>query len=319
MSPIVIKPDLAIDLATAGAVVARTGVDGQVASISVLYGGEISAVYELALAGGLPPLVLKIYPDSMSWKMRKEARLLDLVRDRLPVPAPRLHLADASRDLIGLDYVVMSRLVGDRLGPLEQQLPPPLRQSAFRQVGRLSRAFHDIAMEAFGYIGPDGVWTAHADNRTYLTVQFDRKLTEFSSRGGAPDLALRIARHVEACSGLFEACAAPVLCHNDLHPGNILARADDDTVTLTGVVDFEGALAGDPLKDVAKALYYLSAGQREAFLEGYGPMTRTEVGATLDIYRLLFSLELWCWYAQFDATDKLAPLIADMELLLRSQ
>ena len=133
------------------------------------------------------------------------------------------------------------------------------------------------------------------------------------------DLALRIARHVEACSGLFEACAAPVLCHNDLHPGNILARADDDTVTLTGVVDFEGALAGDPLKDVAKALYYLSAGQREAFLEGYGPMTRTEVGATLDIYRLLFSLELWCWYAQFDATDKLAPLIADMELLLRSQ
>ncbi|MDU1672032.1 MAG: phosphotransferase, partial [Bradyrhizobium sp.] len=109
MSPIVIKPDLAIDLATAGAVVARTGVDGQIAAISLLYGGEISAVYELALAGGLPPLVLKIYPDSMSWKMRKEARMLDLVRDRLPVPAPRLHLADASRDLIGLDYVVMSR------------------------------------------------------------------------------------------------------------------------------------------------------------------------------------------------------------------
>ena len=96
MSPIVIKPDLAIDLATAGAVVARTGVDGQIAAISLLYGGEISAVYELALAGGLPPLVLKIYPDSMSWKMRKEARMLDLVRDRLPVPAPRLHLADAS-------------------------------------------------------------------------------------------------------------------------------------------------------------------------------------------------------------------------------
>jgi aminoglycoside phosphotransferase (APT) family kinase protein len=48
-----------------------------------------------------------------------------------------------------------------------------------------------------------------------------------------------------------------VLCHNDLHAGNLLAMIENEAPRLTGVLDFEGALAGDPLMDVAKALYYL--------------------------------------------------------------
>ncbi|WP_316188418.1 MULTISPECIES: aminoglycoside phosphotransferase family protein [unclassified Bradyrhizobium] len=316
MSPVSIRPDLEVDPATADAMLARAEIDARVASVSLLHGGEISAVYALALQGGQPSLVLKIYPDSMSWKMRKEARLLDLVRDRLPVPAPRLRAADASRELIGLDYVVMSRLDGDPLGPLEQALSAPERREAFEQVGRLSRAFHDIAMDAFGYIGADGIMSGHADNRSYLTSQFERKLGEFRSRGGPADLAARIARQVADASDLFASCGAPVLCHNDLHPGNVLARVTGGRVELTGVVDFEGALAGDPLKDVAKAIYYLSPEQREAFLGGYGPMSRTKIEPTLAIYRLLFSLELWCWYRQFGAAEKLAPLIEDLDRLV---
>ncbi|MGJ5204789.1 phosphotransferase family protein [Bradyrhizobium sp. HKCCYLR20261] len=315
MSPLSIGPNLVVDDATADAMLARADIDARVASVSLLYGGEISAVYALALRGDQPSLVLKIYPDSMSWKMRKEARLLDLVRDRLPVPAPLLRAADASRELIGLDYVLMSRLDGEPLGPLEEALPASERRAAFEQVGRLSRAFHDIAMDAFGYIGADGIMAGRADNRSYLSSQFERKLAEFRNRGGATDLAARIASRVADASDLFAACGAPVLCHNDLHPGNVLARVNSGRVELTGVVDFEGALAGDPLKDVAKAIYYLSPAQREAFLDGYGPMSRRAAEPTLAIYRLLFSLELWCWYRQFGADEKLPPVMEDLERL----
>ncbi|WP_257166583.1 phosphotransferase family protein [Bradyrhizobium sp. SRS-191] len=317
MSSLPIKPDRQLDVSSAEAMLARAKLDARVRSVSLLHGGEISAVYALDIEDDHPPLVAKIYPDSMSWKMRKEARLLELVHDRLPVPAPRLHLADATRELIGLHYVVMSWLDGDLLGPLEQSLSQPQRRDAFRQVGRLSRAFHDIAMDAFGYIGADGVSPAHTDNRSYLTYQFERKLAEWGRRGGQPDLAERIARHVAGRGDLFETCAGPVLCHNDLHPGNVLAQMADGAVRLTGVVDFEGALAGDPLMDVAKAIYYLSPEQRDAFLDGYGPIARSEIEPTLAVYRLLFSLELWCWYQQFGATDKLSPLIDDIERLLR--
>lgn len=315
MSAIPLKPDLAISLATATAILARAGRDAAVVALSLLHGGEISAVCELVLSDA-SALVLKIYPDSMSWKMRKEARLLDLVRDRLPVPAPRLLLADGARDLVGLDYILISKLAGELLGPLEPRLSDEQRHSAFAQVGRLSHAFHHIPMEAFGYIGPEGIWTAHATNRAYLTLQFDRKLTEFKSRGGEAALAARVARHVAEHSDLFAQCQTPVLCHNDLHPGNVLALVEEGAVRLTGVVDFEGALAGDPLKDVAKALYYLKDRERRAFLAGYGPIARDDVEPTLALYRLLFSLELWCWHAQFGAGDKLAPLVDDVERLL---
>ncbi len=56
---------------------------------------------------------------------------------------------------------------------------------------------------------------------------------------------------------------------------------------------------------------------REAFLDGYGPMARTEIEPTLAIYRLLFSLEVWCWYQQFGEVEKFPPLVDDMERLLR--
>jgi aminoglycoside phosphotransferase (APT) family kinase protein len=51
---------------------------------------------------------------------------------------------------------------------------------------------------------------------------------------------------------------APGAQHNDLHAGNVLAEIAEGGVRLSGVLDFEGALAGDPLMDVAKALYYLN-------------------------------------------------------------
>jgi aminoglycoside phosphotransferase (APT) family kinase protein len=56
-----------------------------------------------------------------------------------------------------------------------------------------------------------------------------------------------------------------------------------ETIRLTSVLDFEGALAGDPLMDVAKALYHLSDLAKIALLEGYGDMGRRRWSQTLDL------------------------------------
>ncbi|MGY3610032.1 MULTISPECIES: phosphotransferase family protein [unclassified Bradyrhizobium] len=309
-----LKPDLELSVATAQAIVDRTVSKGAVATISRLHGGEISAVYEIAFADHAhPPLVLKVYPDELHWKMQKELTVIGLIADRLSVSIPRILLADDSKRLLGLNLTLMTKLEGSILGQLEATLDAAQRLAAYAQIGRLLREFHCIAMEAFGYIGANGIWTAHSTNHQYLTHQFQRKLKEFAERGGNADLAKRVARHFADRAELLSDCTQAVLCHNDLHAGNLLATVSNGRLRLTGVLDFEGALAGDPLMDVAKALYYLDAEARSALLDGYGVMDRKHWLLTLDLYHLYFVLELWCWMAQIGNRQPLDQLALDLD------
>ncbi|MBV9983903.1 aminoglycoside phosphotransferase family protein [Bradyrhizobium sp.] len=308
-----LKPELQVSVATAQSIVDAAGCEGAVATISMLHSGEIAAVYDIGFAVlSHRALVLKVYPDDLHWKMQKEVTVIGLVEERLRVPPPKILFADDSKRLLGLNFIVMTKLDGSVLGEMESTLASAQRASAYAQIGRLLADFHCIPMEAFGYIGPKGIWTAHATNRGYLAHQFQRKLAEFGERGGDLRLAERIKAHVAERSGLFDACRQPVLCHNDLHAGNLLATISDGELQLTGVLDFEGALSGDPLMDVAKALYYLDEESRRAVLDGYGAMGRDHWSETLALYHLYFVLELWCWMAQIGKTRRLAKLAQEL-------
>ena len=308
-----LKPDLQLSVATAQAIVDQAASEQVVATVSRLHGGEIAAVYEIAFVDpAQPPFVLKVYPDELHWKMQKEVTVIGLIQDRLSASVPRILLADDSKRLLGLNFTLMSKLDGSILGQMETNLASAQRLSAYAKIGGLLREFHRIPMEAFGYIGPKGIWTAHPTNRAYLTHQFQRKLKEFTERGGDAGLARQVAGHVADREELLDACAHAVLCHNDLHAGNLLATITDGSVMLTGVLDFEGALAGDPLMDVAKALYYLDAESRQAVLGGYGAIDREHWSQTLDLYHLYFVLELWCWMAQIGNEQPLERLALDL-------
>jgi aminoglycoside phosphotransferase (APT) family kinase protein len=308
-----IRPDLQMPVATAQAIVDCVLVGHTVAAVSKIYGGEIAAIYEIALGDAEQPVVLKVYPESLHWKMRKEVTVVSLIQARLSAPVPRIMLADDSKRLLGLNFILMTMLEGSILGRLEPTLTQDQRVSAHKQIGLLLREFHRIPMEAFGYIGASGISTAHLTNHDYLSFQFDRKLKEFTERGGSAGLAQRIAAHVSKRAHLLCECSHPVLCHNDLHAGNVLAEITEGGVRLSGVLDFEGALAGDPLMDVAKALYYLNAEARNAVLEGYGDTGRQHWSQTLDLYHLYLVLELWCWMAQIGNHQPLHKLALDLE------
>jgi aminoglycoside phosphotransferase (APT) family kinase protein len=298
---------------TAQSIIDAAGCEGAVASISMLHGGTIAAVHEIGFTDlGHRALVLKVYPDDLHWKMQKEVTVIGLIADRLGVPAPKILFADDSKRPLGLNLIVMTKLDGSVLGGMESTLAPAQRASAYTQIGRLLFDFHRIPMEAFGYIGPKGIWSAHPTNRAYLAHQFERKLAEFGERGGDVGLAERIKAHVAERAGLFDACTQPVLCHNDLHAGNLLATVTEADLQLTGVLDFEGALSGDPLMDVAKALYYLDDESRRAVLDGYGAMGRNHWSETLALYHLYFVLELWCWMAQIGRTQQLPKLTLEL-------
>jgi hygromycin-B 7''-O-kinase len=307
------KIRLAMD--SAQAIVNRVFAGQTVASVSIVHGGEIAAVYEIAFAELRPAVILKVYPDSLHWKMQKEVNVIALLQGRVGVSVPQILLADDSQRLLDLNFVLMTKLDGSILRRLEPTLSSNQQTSVYLQIGQLLREFHRIPMDAFGYIGPNGIWTAHSTSYNYLSFQFDKKLKEFSHYGGAPVLAQRIGRYVAERAHLLEECSDPVLCHNDLHSGNLIADTSEGRVRLTGVLDFEGALAGDPLMDVAKAIYYLGNETKNALLQGYGDTERRLWPQTLDFFRLYFALELWCWMAQIGDSNPRDDLERDLERL----
>ncbi len=68
---IFLKPELTISQTQAQAIVDRVDPSCRVRHLSPLLSGEIGAVFEIELADA-PPLILKVYPEALHWKMRKE-------------------------------------------------------------------------------------------------------------------------------------------------------------------------------------------------------------------------------------------------------
>jgi aminoglycoside phosphotransferase (APT) family kinase protein len=308
-------PNVTVLLSTAQEIVDRSVPGHRLTAITRLHGGEMGTVFELWLSDA-PSLVLKIYPREFPWKMHKEVGLCALLQGRLSVAVPRILYADDAGSLLPFAFVVASKLPGEGLAAVVDTLAADVVLSAYAQMGRLLRELHDIPMSAFGYLGSHGLLTPHAGNHAYIRARFDDKLTQFAARGGEPALARRISRHVSAHAHLLDACAKPVLCHNDFHAGNILAAADAGGVRLTGILDFEGAQAADPLMDLAKALYCdprVDDARRSALLDGYRVSADTPWQARVALYRLYYALEFWCWMALLGNVAQLPPLAAALD------
>jgi Phosphotransferase enzyme family len=96
----------------------------------------------------------------------------------------------------------------------------------------------------------------------------------------------------------------------DCHYGNVLVVPGVDGRRMSGMLDFENVLAGDPLLDLAKAHCY-SPRRNEtllaALVEGYGDL-RSDWREALDLYVLYHWLELWDWLASLDRTEALDEL-----------
>jgi aminoglycoside phosphotransferase (APT) family kinase protein len=308
---VTLKPTLSISDAQAQAIVDRVIPGRRLQRLSPLLSGEISAVFEIALDDG-PPLVLKVYPEALHWKMRKEMLVARLLDGRLGVPTPRILMADDSKALIDLDFAAMTRLEGANVLGLERTLDRSQVLSIYEQMGRALREIHRIAMDAFGYIGTDGVVTPFASNRAYMLSQFERKLGGFDQFGGKPALAARLRGYVERSAALLDGCVRASLCHYDFHTGNVLAVGH----RLTGIVDLENAIAGDPLMDLAKTLAYAvrdDEDKRAALLDGYGPIDRAAWQETLRLYQFYSAIELWAWWIQIGDNPRADTLLPDLE------
>jgi aminoglycoside phosphotransferase (APT) family kinase protein len=303
-----------LDPGAARAVVAPVQPDYPVTEVVRRTGGEVSTVYEIRGASGVRPLIVKIYAPQWRPKLVKEVYIYRLMARHGIRHIPRvLHASPFGTPALPWAHTVMTVLPGRPLAEVCDDLTGPDLARVYRRMGELLAAVHRITQPYWGYL-TTRVVDSRPTNTAYMTDKFARRLRVFGDLGGDPALAQAITRHVTRHSHLFAGCATPVLCHNDFHEGNVLVSH----ARVTGYVDVEGAIAADPLLDVALTDYHAlryDPARRAAFLDGYGPLP-ADWAERVGIYRLHHALELWNWAARTGKPADRAQASTDIEAAL---
>ncbi|WP_431877734.1 phosphotransferase family protein [Micromonospora marina] len=240
---------------------ASLGAEAEVEGCGPLTGGGFAAVWRVRLTDG-PDVVLKVGPPPHVPLLRyerdmigAEAHYLRLVADRAPgMPTPAL-LHHGTDPELG-DWLLMARLPGRTLWDLTRAGADvgPLRA----EFGRALAALHTVTGERYGY---DGGRASGATWRDAYTAMVDDMLADAADWAvplPVPASRIRelVARHADA----LDAVDRPALLHFDGWAGNVLAvDGPDGTPRLSGLVDGERYLWGDPLMDLVSPLLFRRA------------------------------------------------------------
>jgi hygromycin-B 7''-O-kinase len=279
-----------------------------------LLAGVSSPIVELRSVGG-GRLVVKTYSAQRPWQLHQERFIYQLIRTNTTIPVPDVIRCDGTKQLLAVDYMVMSRLPGAPIGAHHELSRADVEQ-LYGQVGAALRALHAVTFEHYGFITPAGVVPA-MKNAEFMAQRFHDQLRVYAGTGGKPQIAARIDRAVTAGRDLFAASPGAVLCHNDLHEANVMAINRGGRWHLTGVLDVGGAVAADPLFDLARTHYWSTKGdpiKQGVLVRSYRP-TRPAWRAALQIYILYHALELRNWFARHRQQPMLNHLDEDLEQL----
>ena len=251
--------------------------------------GKFNRSYYVRTAGG--EYVLRIAPPAETVflfyereMMRQEPLIHDIVRRRTTVPVPRIVAFDESRKHMDRMFLLMERLPGVALseaGAVDYD-------RVLRRVGASLAQVHAIEGDLYGYVGPhkpmepQEKWSDAFRIMWGKLIEDIEKTGHYSVREGN---ALRdlLDRHLEA----FDRPVAASLLHMDIWSQNLLVDASGN---LTGIVDWDRALWGDPEIEFA-VLDYCGVSE-PAFWEGYGkPREATAEARLRGVFYFLYEIQ----------------------------
>lgn len=274
-------------------VLLAAGIDSQVAATSLLGHGVKSVVSRIELEDA-EPLALKVFLRG-GHTMREHSAYRLLGEHSLPMPRMLHGVAESGEFPFG--YALITMAPGEPLNLNFGGLQRDRLLEVYRGVGALQAAMHRTAGSGFSDLGGMPV---DRDNARFMSRRIDFALATFLTHGGSTRLAGRLEDFFADASGRFAQSAASVLCHGDLHPGNIFVTGDGSSLAFQGVIDLEEAFTGDAVMDLARTIQTCPLPGKDltaALLDGYGGKPEG-FDSLQNVYFTLYELELWNYYAQ---------------------
>lgn len=275
---------------------------GELVRLETLTGGMFATTFRASLADGTR-VVVKTAPTAtdrlLTYErdlLRTEALVYRLAEDRPDLLMPRVLLTDFSRSVVPSDVVVASHLDGVPLVDVEQDHADPddLRARVLPQLGALMARLHTVGHDRFGY--PDASTGLTAATWPEAFARMEGALLQDAERWGTELPADEIRGALQRHGAALAEVTRPALVHTDLWSGNLFV--DPATLALTGVIDPERALWGDPLLELVGNDQLGRGPVPESLLGGYAS-AGGELGlgtpggeARLLLYRMHMSLVL---------------------------
>lgn len=288
-------------LAAARALLARQGLVSQAsASLSFPTSGSLPVVL---IGEGAAATALKFFPAILAEDCEREASALLFLATQ-PGLAPRLLDAGSFE---GWHYVLMSRLAGQSLKAMWEQMTESVRLKACRQVGLHLRALHRLPVEP--QAGRLNAW------KSFLKTQTDGCYARHEKIGLSEDLLRQIPDFLKSVTFADQ---SPCFLHTEVMRDHVFFSEHEGHLSFEGFIDFEPSMTGAAEYDLASVGVFLTSGDRAAlmaFYEGYGCVDRLsdpQFKRRVMAYLLLHKYSNLKWYLQFmpnaPSLDQLAEL-----------
>lgn len=272
---------------------ARPHIGGDAAFIPIR-SGKFNTSFFARAADGAEYVMRIAPPDSAGFifyeqgMMAQEPGIHRLLLESTSVPVAEIIAHDTSREVLPRDFLIMRRLPGSPQS--ETALGPRETARLLGELGSALRQVHGLTDPAgrYGYLGEHGCMEPQGDWGSAFAVMWHKIIDDIEGCGGYAKQEAGIMRgFFDASRRIFDHAPPASLLHMDVWAQNILT---DGEGRLTGLVDFDRALWGDPEIEFA-VLDYCGVSQ-PAFWEGYGaerPDTR-EAGAR-GVFYYLYELQ----------------------------
>ena len=265
--------------------------------------GYFNVAYEVSLSSGRH-VILKISPSPemrvMTYEkniMYSEVEAMKMAGKSGGIPVPEVLGYDGSCTVCGSPYFFMEKLDGKSLNVVKDMLPPDRLKEIKIEGGRINKRINEISCPCFGY--PEQA--EFQGNEWYPVFERMLKAGIRDAENGNVDLKIptdKLWELLKRDSDIFAEVTEPKLVHWDCWDGNIFVKDG----RITGIIDWERSIWGDPLMEVGFRTYSDTA----SFLEGYGMPALTENqkrrALWYDIY-LLILVSLECEYRKYDTMD----------------
>lgn len=227
------------------AAIVREGISKDIVDYDRIVRGEVNEVLAVRLEDA-DDVILRIARrktnkfEAEAWAMEQSAKA--------GVPVPKLYAVgtfdSADRQIY---YSIQQKLVGNTFDNMlyVEHISQERARTITEQAGELLARIHSVETEGYGRIDQDGkgVYQTEKDHFGHRTDKKEIYEKIFAELGLDQELFDRVSAELDKADTIFE---SPHLIHHDYGPKHLFIDENDK---ITGVIDFEDVMSGDPTVD----------------------------------------------------------------------